>query len=399
MNKNYRVIIFLVAFIMALLLCYGGYYLINTHINKNVEISKSLKELPLPEVTGGERGKLGIDKNINELNIDEYLGRTDSVYRDMRMLEDPANYEAIGGDSYLSGYIKGFEIVPLPYLIPVDNLPEEVGKTYSGLTLFNKDANGNYVLNYEESMKIIEELFPKDKYIFLMCGGGGYAGMTKEFLVSLGWDKNKIYNVGGYWFYNGVNNVLVKKIVNGKVTYDFDNLPYHDINFNRLTKINKQVTLDDIYYNKINDEQFDIELDLNNVRDFNTDTEEGRIAAEKYWNETIQKKANIIDDLISNNASFVVIVQNTDEACGGEGVTLDRVAKSYLTSNKVYSYTINFTIFKETNLYDIVKYAPTVIVIEKGKIVAYIDLNKDAFDNDEEIQNWIDMHVNLNKEN
>ena len=399
MNKNYRVIIFLVAFIMALLLCSGGYYLINTHINKNVEISKSLKELPLPEVTGGERGKLGIDKNINELNIDEYLGRTDSVYRDMRMLEDPANYEAIGGDSYLSGYIKGFEIVPLPYLIPVDNLPEEVGKTYSGLTLFNKDANGNYVLNYEESMKIIEELFPKDKYIFLMCGGGGYAGMTKEFLVSLGWDKNKIYNVGGYWFYNGVNNVLVKKIVNGKVTYDFDNLPYHDINFNRLTKINKQVTLDDIYYNKINDEQFDIELDLNNVRDFNTDTEEGRIAAEKYWNETIQKKANIIDDLISNNASFVVIVQNTDEACGGEGVTLDRVAKSYLTSNKVYSYTINFTIFKETNLYDIVKYAPTVIVIEKGKIVAYIDLNKDAFDNDEEIQNWIDMHVNLNKEN
>ena len=29
-----------------------------------------------------------------------------------------------------------------------------------------------------------------------MCGGGGYAGMTKKLLVSLGWDENKIYNVG-----------------------------------------------------------------------------------------------------------------------------------------------------------------------------------------------------------
>ena len=34
---------------------------------------------------------------------------TDSVYRDMRMLKDDADYAAIGGDSYLSGYVKGFE--------------------------------------------------------------------------------------------------------------------------------------------------------------------------------------------------------------------------------------------------------------------------------------------------
>ena len=30
-----------------------------------------------------------------------------------------------------------------------------------------------------------------------MCGGGGYAGMTKNLLVSLGWDENKIYNTCG----------------------------------------------------------------------------------------------------------------------------------------------------------------------------------------------------------
>ena len=67
------------------------------------------KKLPLPEATGGARGMLGIDKNINEETIDQYLNRKDSVYRDMRMLIDHGNYEAIGGDSYLSGFVEGFE--------------------------------------------------------------------------------------------------------------------------------------------------------------------------------------------------------------------------------------------------------------------------------------------------
>ncbi len=72
--------------------------------------------LPLPELEEGMRGQLGIDKNINEASIDKYLGRSGSIYRDMRMLKDEADYEAIGGDSYLSGYVKGFEVVPYPYL-------------------------------------------------------------------------------------------------------------------------------------------------------------------------------------------------------------------------------------------------------------------------------------------
>lgn len=197
----------------------------------------TLEKLPLPEITDGARGELGIDKNINEETIDKYLNRSDTVYRDMRMLEDPANYEAIDGDSKLSGYIKGFEIIPYPYIVNVTGLPSAVGNTYQGETLFSIDGNGKYVANYEESMSIIEKNFPKDKYIFLMCGGGGYAGMMKNFLVSLGWDSNKIYNVGGYWYYKGKNNVEVKKVVNGETTYDFDNVPYIKIDFDKLTKL------------------------------------------------------------------------------------------------------------------------------------------------------------------
>ena len=203
--------------------------------NKSCDNNNS--SLPKPERAEGIRGtQFGIDKNSYEDTIDNYLNRSDSVYRDMRMLKDPGNYEAIGGDAYLSGFVSGFEVVPYPYLVNVTGLPEEVGKTYEGETLFT-EKDGKYTANYAESLEILEYLFPKDKNIFLMCGGGGYAGMTKNLLVSLGWDKDKIYNVGGFWYYKGKNKINVKNTSKEKTTYDFYKIAYHDIDFDNLTKI------------------------------------------------------------------------------------------------------------------------------------------------------------------
>ena len=87
-------------------------------------------------------------------------------------------------------------------------------------------------------MEILEYIFPKDKYIFLMCGAGGYANFTKQFLVALGWDKDKIYNVGGYWMYEGKNSISTEiKDDKGNVKYDFSKVPYHNIDFDRLTEV------------------------------------------------------------------------------------------------------------------------------------------------------------------
>lgn len=220
-KKNIVIICLIILLILGIII---GIFIFNNQKDES---------LPIPEVTSGLRGEFGIDKNINEETIDNYLGRSDSVYRDMRMLKDPGDYEAIGGDSYLSGFVKGFEVVPYPYLVNVSGLPEEVGDTYTGKTLFT-EKDGEYTANYEESMDILEYLFPKDKNIFLMCGGGGYAGMTKNLLVALGWDADKIYNVGGYWYYDGDNNVEVKNTKYGDTTYDFWKVPYHDIDFDSL---------------------------------------------------------------------------------------------------------------------------------------------------------------------
>ena len=222
---------FLGGTVLAIILIIGAFLL------GRLVFPETSKNLPKPELAEGQRGELGIDKNINEATIDNYLNRTDAVYIDLRMLKDPGNYEAIGGDAYLSGFVMGFEVVPFPYIVNVEGLPPEVGETYRGETLFTQE-DGQYLPNYVESMDILKALFPQDKVLFLMCGGGGYSGMMKQMLVALGWDAGKIYDVGGYWFYDGNNNVEVKRILDdGSVVYDFYKVPYHEIDFANLTKL------------------------------------------------------------------------------------------------------------------------------------------------------------------
>ena len=164
--------------------------------------------LPAPEVD--TKSQFGVDKNININTIDNYLGRDDVAYRDVRMLFDPADYASIGGDADLSKTITGFKIVPYPYIGTLGALP--VSNAYEGDTLFTVEWNADGTIasvteNYKESMMILEELFPKDTAIFLMCGGGGYAGMTKTLLMYLGWDENLLYNIGANWEYTGNNSL------------------------------------------------------------------------------------------------------------------------------------------------------------------------------------------------
>ena len=165
--------------------------------------------LPKPEVDAST--EFGVDKNINMTTIDGYLGRDDVYYRDVRMLFDPADFAAVGGEADLTRTIRGFRIVPYPYLGTLQGLP--VDGAYRGESLYTVEwgADGHVVsatANYRESEQILRELFPRDgKAIFLMCGGGGYAGMTKELLLYLGWDADTLYNIGANWTYSGENRL------------------------------------------------------------------------------------------------------------------------------------------------------------------------------------------------
>ncbi len=198
-------------------------------------------ELPPPEAD--ETSQFGVDKNINQQTIDSWLGRDDVAYRDVRMLFDPAEYAAIGGEADLTATIEGYKVVPYPYLATMQSLP--VANAYTGDKLFEVEwTEDGHVVSakplYEESMMILEELFPKDKAIFLMCGGGGYANMTKQLLIALGWDETRLYNTGANWTYTGshaVELVVYPEDVKGHNIYATWRADYAYIDFEKLNPL------------------------------------------------------------------------------------------------------------------------------------------------------------------
>ena len=199
--------------------------------------------LPLPDTD--VKSMFGVDKNININTISDYLYRDDAAYIDVRMFFDPAGFAEIGGEADLTRTIKGFRIVPYPFIATLPELP--VSGAYDGPRLFRLtwDETGNITSatpNFIESDMILKDLFPKDKAIFLMCGMGGYSAMMKSLLIFLGWDENYLYNLGGNWGAPGKNMVELlvdhddaggNKII---ATWRAD---YAYIDFSRLTRITK----------------------------------------------------------------------------------------------------------------------------------------------------------------
>jgi len=198
--------------------------------------TQELTPLPPPEPDGGP---FGVDVNININTIDDYLGRPDVTYIDVRMLYDPADFEAIGGISSLTQTLPGYRIVPFPFIGTLSAMP--VANAYDSDRLFEIVwGEGQDIIsatpNFAESQTILSQLFPKDTVIFLMCGGGGYSALTRAFLVNQGWDAGKIYNTGGNWHYDGNMglDLTVSGANSGIATWRAN---YALIDFEHLTRI------------------------------------------------------------------------------------------------------------------------------------------------------------------
>ena len=207
--------------------------------------AQEIQTASLPAAEPDTESDFGVDKNINIDTIDNWLGRDDVVYRDVRMLFDPADYAAIGGEADLTRTIEGFKIVPYPYIATMTALP--VSGAYEGDCLFTVvwGDDGSIVSaeeNFEESMMILEELFPQDKAVFLMCGGGGYSGMMKSLLIYLGWDASKIYNVGANWSYSGdysLELIVYPEDADGNLIYATWRADCATIDFSRLNSMSE----------------------------------------------------------------------------------------------------------------------------------------------------------------
>jgi len=181
---------------------------------------------PLPNATKGHTMDAYI--NVETGSIDNWLNRPDVVYIDLRMFHDPAKFYTLPvappHGSSLTTTIEGFTIFPLPYIVNLPILPVPngfIGKSLFSVTWGPNRAISNLVVNFPQSMEILEFHFPKDTAIFLMCGGGGYSSAMAALLIYLGWEDQLVFNVGGNWFYDGDYSIdLIIRCENGEPKFD-----------------------------------------------------------------------------------------------------------------------------------------------------------------------------------
>ena len=153
------------------------------------------KSLP-PKISASDSGAQ--TSPINSSNLDNYMFREDVQYVDLRsakmILEE--------------GYVAGFEFIPYYSIIASFS---EYDALFQMKTVIGEDGTrypagqvGGFVPQYLESEQLVKNLFSRDKYIFLISQGGSEGSYLIKLLLQLGYDGEKIYNVGGVSHNEGI---------------------------------------------------------------------------------------------------------------------------------------------------------------------------------------------------
>ncbi len=115
--------------------------------------------------------------------------------------------------------------------------------------------------------------------------------------------------------------------------------------------------------------------------------------------EFIASTASEIEQLLSQKKSFLVFTKNSSY-CSFQ-VPCNQIFEEVMKKYKIDVLKIPFENFKETSLYQTVKYEPTMIVIKEGEIVGYLHADKDEdldrYQNTKAFEKWLKQFIVLEK--
>lgn len=101
-----------------------------------------------------------------------------------------------------------------------------------------------------------------------------------------------------------------------------------------------------------------------------------------------------VEKMLDDKKSFVLFA---DTNFCTLGVPCKDIFKETSEIKKIKILQISFTEFKETKLYDEVKYGPTVVIINEGEIVDYLDANskedKELYQNTDKFYEWLTKYI------
>ena len=100
------------------------------------------------------------------------------------------------------------------------------------------------------------------------------------------------------------------------------------------------------------------------------------------------------EKMSSEKKSFLVVVDQ-DGCITAAG--MKKIAKEIMDEKNVKVYRIMFSDVREISMHDQVKHYPSFVIVEKGKIKAWLkadaDEDTERYKNKEELKNWLDSYI------
>lgn len=106
-----------------------------------------------------------------------------------------------------------------------------------------------------------------------------------------------------------------------------------------------------------------------------------------------------LDELQNNKSSYLVFTYNS--YCTFK-VPCDNIFEEVMKKYNISIYSMPYELMKQTFIHDKVTYAPSIIIINKGNIVTFLDPEKDddlnKYQDANEFEKWLGEYIYLNKE-
>lgn len=82
-------------------------------------------------------------------------------------------------------------------------------------------------------------------------------------------------------------------------------------------------------------------------------------------------------------------------------IPCDKIFLKVAKKNNISILSMPFSEFKKTVFYDTVKYAPSIIIVDEGKVIKYLDANKDEdlekYQDVDKFEKWLNENIYLKK--
>ncbi len=82
-------------------------------------------------------------------------------------------------------------------------------------------------------------------------------------------------------------------------------------------------------------------------------------------------------------------------------VPCENIFKEFMQKYKIDFIDIPYAEYKQTKLHSKIKYAPSIIIVKKGRVIAYLDANKDEdidkYQDESKFELWLDKYIYFTK--